>query len=50
MEKSFRQCHIRENEKNAYLDNTFGDLLQEQEMRDYIRKIIIEHYLKDNTK
>lgn len=41
---------IRENVKYAYLDNALWDLLQEQEMRDYFRKIIIEHYLKDDTK
>ena len=41
---------IRENIKYAYLDNAFWDLLQEQEMRDYFRKIIIEHYLEDQTK
>ena len=41
---------IRENVKYAYFDNALWDLLQEQEMRDYFRKIIIEHYLKDDTK
>ena len=37
---------IRENVKYAYLDNALWDLLQEQEMRDYFRKIIVEHYLQ----
>ena len=37
---------IRENVKYAYLDNALWDLLQEQKMRDYFRKIIVEHYLQ----
>lgn len=37
---------IRENVKYAYLDNALWDLLQEQEMRDFFRKIIVEHYLQ----
>ena len=45
--------HLKWNENRVIthtLDNALWDLLQEQEMRDYFRKIIIEHYLKDDTK
>lgn len=38
---------IRDNVKYAYFDNALWDLLQDQEMRDYFRNIVLDHYLKE---
>lgn len=37
---------IRENIEYAYLDNALWDLLQEQQMREYFRTIIVNNFLK----